>query len=121
MTAEANRAVIDQGAYLDENSNLRNSLNLTKAFYTTILKQPIRTVRPASSLVYVPAPVSASLNVSESSHDLTQVEDSLLEILQSLGVRNDSNLEPNGNRTQGSFSSDSVFSKKLLSKTKLRS
>ena len=114
MTAEANKAVIDQGAYLDKNSNLRNSLNFPKAFYTIVLKQPIRTVRPASSPVYVPAPVSASPNVSESSHDLTQVEDSLLE-------RNDSTLEPNGNCTQGSFSSDSVFSKKLLSKAKLRS
>ena len=111
----------DQIAYLDKNSNLRNSLNFPKVSYATILKQPIRTVRPACTPVYVQPPVFASLNVSESSYDLTEGDDSLLEILQSLGIRNDRVLEPNGDRIIGFFSSDSVFnlSKKVLSKTEI--
>ena len=57
----------------------------------------------------VPPPVSASLNVSESTHDLTQGDDSLLELFQSLGESNDSVLEPDSDRINSSFSSDSVF------------
>ena len=86
------------------------------------MKQPIRTVRPTSIPVYVPPPVSASLNISESSHDLTQGDDLLLEILQSLGVSNDSFLEPESDCNKGSFSYDSVFNlnKKVLSKTEIK-
>ena len=72
LTTEANRTLIDQKTCLDKNCNLRNSLNFPKVSYATILKQPIRTVRPMSALVYVPPQVSFSLNVSGSSHDLTQ-------------------------------------------------
>ena len=122
LTKEANRTLIDQKTCLDKNSNLRNSLNFPKVSYATILKQPIRTVRPTSAPVYVPPQVSTSLNVSESLHDLTQGDDSLLETLQSLGVINDSVLETDSDRIKGSFSSDSVFnlSKKVLSKTEIK-
>ena len=122
MTTEANRTLIDQKTCLDKNFNLRKSLNFPKVPYGTILKQSIRRVRPTSSPAYVPPRVSASLNVSESSYDLTQGDDSLLKILQLLGVSNDSVLEPDSDRIKGSFSSDSVFnlSKKLLSKTEIK-
>ena len=48
-------------------------------------------------------------------------DDSLLEILQSLGINNDNFLETDSDRIKGSFSSDSVFnlSKKVLSKTEI--
>ena len=116
------KTLIDQKTCLDKNSNLRNSLNFPKVSYATILKQPIRTVRPTSAPVYVPPQVSTSLNVSGSSHDLTQGDDSLLETLQSLGVINDSFLETDSDRIKGSFSSDSVFnlSKKVLFKTEIK-
>ena len=57
-----------------------------------------------------------------SSHDLTKGDDSLLEILQSLGVSNDNFLETDSDRIKGSFSSDSVFnlSKKVLSETEIK-
>ena len=64
LITEANRTLIDQRTCLDKNSNLRNSLNFPKVSYTTILKQPIRTVRPTSAPVYGPPKVSISLNVS---------------------------------------------------------
>ena len=49
-------------------------------------------------------------------------DDSLLEILQSLGVSNDNFLETDSDRIKGSFSSDSVFnlSKKVLSETEIK-
>ena len=84
------------------------------------MKQPIKTVRPTSAPVYVPPQVSASsLNISVSSHDLTKGDDTLLEILQSLGASNDNFLETDNDCFKGSFSSDSVFnlSKKVLSET----
>ena len=77
------------------------------------MKQPIKTVGSTSAPVYVPPQVSASLNVSGSSHDLTKGDDSLLEILQSLGVSNDNFLETDSDRIKGSFSFDSVFNQKL--------
>ena len=79
-------------------------------------------VRPTSAPIYVPPQVSASLNISGSSHDLTKGDDSLLEILQSLGVNNDNFLETDSDCIKGSFSSDSVFdlSKKVLSKTEIK-
>ena len=122
LTTEVNRTFVDQKTCSDENSNLRNSLNFPKVSYATFLKQPIRTVRRTSVPEYIPPPVSASLNVSEFSHDLTQGDDLLLEILQSLGVSNGSILEPDSDRIKGSFSSDSVFnmSKKVLSKTEIK-
>ena len=109
VTTEANRTLTDQKACLDKNSNLRNSLNFPKVSYATILKQPIRTVRPTSAPVYVPPQVSASLNVSGFSYDLTKGDDSLLEILKSLGDKNDKFLETDSDRIKGSFSSNSVF------------
>ena len=122
LRTERNRSLTDQKACLDKNSNLRNSLNFPKVSFATILKQPIRTVRPTSAPVYVPPQVSASLNVSLSSHDLTLGDDSLLEVLQSIGVSNDRFLETDSNRIKDSFSSDSVFnlSKKVLSKTEIK-
>ena len=122
LRTERNRSLIDQKACLDKNSNLRNSLNFPKVSFATILKQPIRTVRPTSAPVYVPPQVSASLNVSLSSHDLTLGDDSLLEVLQSIGVSNDRFLETDSNCIKDSFLSDSVFnlSKKVLSKTKIK-
>ena len=86
------------------------------------MKQPIKTDRPTSAPVYVPPQVSTSLNVSGSSHDLTQGDDSLLETLQSLGVINDSVLETDSDRIKGSSSPDFVFNlgKKVLSKTKIK-
>ena len=112
----------DQKAYLDKNPNLRNSLNFPQVSYATILKQTIRRVRPTSVPVYVPSQVCAFLNLSGSLHDLTRGNDSLLEILQSLGVSNDSVLETDSDRIKGSFSSDSVFnlSKEVLSKTEIK-
>ena len=79
-------------------------------------------VRPTSVPIYVPPQVSASLNISGSSHDLTKGDDSLLEILQSLGVNNDNFLETDSDCIKGSFSSNSVFnlSKKVLSKTEIK-
>ena len=122
LRTERNRSLTDQKACLDKNSNLRNSLNFPKVSFATILKQPIRTVRPTSAPVYVPPQVSASLNVSLSSHDLTLGDDSLLEVLQSIGVSNDRFLETDSNRIKDSFLSDSVFnlSKKVLSKTEIK-
>ena len=122
LRTQANRPLIDRKAYLDKNSNLRNSLVFPKVFYATILKQPIRTVRPTSALVYVLLQAFASLIVSGYSHDLTQGGDSLLEILQSLEVSNDSFLETDSDHIKGSFSSDSVFdlSKKVLLKTEIK-
>ena len=114
--------MIDQKTCLNKNSNLRNSLNFPKVSYATILKQPIRTVIPTSAPVYVPPPVSTSLNISGSSHYLTQGDDSLLETLKSLGLINNRVLETDSDRIKGSFSSDSIFnlSKKLLSKTAIK-
>ena len=109
LTTEANRTLTYQKACLDKNSNFRNSLNFPKFSYATILKQLIRTVGPTSAIVFVPPQVSASLNVSGSSHDLTKGDDSLLENLQSLGVSNDNFLETDSDSIKGSFSSDSVF------------
>ena len=122
LTTEANRTLTDQKACLDKNSNLRNSLNFPKVSYATILKQPIRAVRPTSTPVYVPPQVSASLNVSGFSHDLTKGDDSLLEILKSLGDKNDNFLENDSDRIKGYFSSNSVFylSKRVLSKTETK-
>ena len=122
LTTEAKRTLIDQKTCLDKNSNLRNSLKFPKVSYATILKQPIRTVRPTSAPAYAPPQVSTSLNLSGSSHDLTQGDDSLLETLQSLGVLNDSVLETDSDRIKGFFSSDSVFnlSKKVLSETEIK-
>ena len=122
LTTEANRTLTDQKACLDKNSNLRNSLNFHKVSYVTILKQSIRTVRPTSAPVYVPSQILPSLSVSGSSHDLTIGDDSLLEILQSLGVNNDNFLETDRDCIKGSFSSDSVFnlSRKVLSKTEIK-
>ena len=54
LRTERNRSLTDQKACLDKNSNLRNSLNFPKVSFVTILKQPIRTVRPTSAPVYVP-------------------------------------------------------------------
>ena len=51
LTTEVNRTLTDQKTCLDKNSNLRNSLNFPKVSYATILKQPIKTVRPASAHV----------------------------------------------------------------------
>ena len=51
LTTEANRTLIDHRVCFDENSNLRNSLSFPKVSYATILKQPIRTVRPRSAPV----------------------------------------------------------------------
>ena len=73
------------------------------------MKQPIKTVRPMSAPVCVPPQVSTSLNASGFSNDLTQEDDSLLEILQTLGVSNDSVLEPNIALIKGSFTFDSIF------------
>ena len=122
LRTERNRSLTDQKACLDKNSNLRNSLNFPEVSFATILKQPIRTVRPTSAPVYVPPQVSASLNVSLFSHDLTLGDDSLLEVLQSIGVSNDSFLETDSNRIKDSFLSDSVFnlSKNVLSKTEIK-
>ena len=49
-------------------------------------------------------------------------DDSLLEILQSLGVSNDNFLETNSDQIKGSFSSDLKFNlhEKVLSKTKIK-
>ena len=87
-----------------------------------MMKQLIKTVRLTSASVYVPPQVSASLNVSGSSHDLTKGDDSLLEILQSLGVSNNNFLETDSDRIKGSFSSDSVFnlSKIVLFETEIK-
>ena len=122
LTTEANRTLTDQKACLYKNFNLRNSLNFPKVSHVTILKQPIRTVRPTSAPVYVPPQVSASIKVSGSSYDLTKEDDSLLEILQSLGVSNENFLESDSDCIKGSFSPDSVFnlSKKVLSKTEIK-
>ena len=122
LRTERNRSLIDQKVCLDKNSNLRNSLNLPKVSYATILKQPIRTVRPTSAPVYVPSQVSASHNVSWPSHDLTLGDQSLLEVLQSIGVSNDSILETDSDRIKVSLSYDSVFnlSKKVLSNTEIK-
>ena len=62
LTPEANRTLIDQKTSSDKNSNLRNSLNFPNVSYATILKQPIRTIRPTSVPAYVPRTVSTSLN-----------------------------------------------------------
>ena len=122
LTTEANRTLTYQKACLDKNSNFRKSLNFPKVSYATILKQLIRTVGPTSAIVFVPPQVSASLNVSGSSHDLTKGDDSLLGNLPSLGVSNDNFLETDSDRIKGSFSSDSVFnlSKKVLSETEIK-
>ena len=69
LTTEVNRTLTGQKACLDKNSI---SFNFPKVSYTTILKEPIRTVRPISAPIYVPPQVSASLNVGGSSHDLTK-------------------------------------------------
>ena len=116
LTTKANRTLIDQQTCLDKNSNSRNSLNFPKVSYATILKQPIRTVRPTSAPVYSPPQVSTSQNLSGFSRWF------LLETLQSLGVINDSVLETDSDRIKGFFSSDSVFnlSKKVLSKTEIK-
>ena len=60
--------------------------------------------------------------MSGSSYNLMKGDDSLLEILQSLGVSNDNFLETDSDRIKGSFSSDSVFnlSKKVLSETEIK-
>ena len=115
LTTEANRTLTYQKACLDKNSHFRKSLNFPKVSYATILKQLIRTVGPTSAIVFVPPQVSASLNVSGSSHDLTIGDDSLLENLPSLGVSNDNFLETDSDRIKGSFYSDSVsnMSKKV--------
>ena len=49
-------------------------------------------------------------------------DDSLLEILQSLGINNDNFLETDGDRIKGSFSSDFILnlSKTVLSKTEIK-
>ena len=50
----------DQKACLGKNFNLRNSLNFPKVFYSIILKEAIRAVKPTRSSVYVPPQVSIS-------------------------------------------------------------
>ena len=50
----------DQKACLGKNFNLRNSLNFPKVFYSIILKEAIRSVKPTRSSVYVPLQVSIS-------------------------------------------------------------
>ena len=66
--------------------------------------------------------IFTSVNVSGSSKDLTQGDDSLLKIIQSLGVSNDSILEIYSDHIKGSLSSDSVvnLSTKVLSKTEIK-
>ena len=103
LTTEANRTLTDQKACLVKNSNLRNSLNFPRVSYAIIFKKPIRTVRPTSARKYVLLQFSASLNVSGSSHDPTKGDDSLLEILQSLGVNNDNFLETDSDRIKVFF------------------
>lgn len=103
---------------LNKNSKSRNSLNFQKVSFATILKLPFQTIGPTSDRVCVPPQVSPSLNLTEPVHDLTQGDDSLLqvddslshggdsllEILQSFGESNDKVLEPKEDCIKGSFS-----------------
>ena len=120
ITGDRDLAVGNTSKCKEEKTKGENGKNAA-VNYATILKQPIRTVKPKSDPLYVPPQVSASLNISESSHDITQGYD-LFEILQSLGVSNGSILEPDSDCIKGSFSSDSVFnpSKKVLSKAEIK-
>ena len=68
-----------------------------------------------SAPVHVSSQTSNSLNLSEPLHGLTQRDDSLLEILQSLKESYDSVLESEFDRIKGPFPSKSVpyLSKKV--------
>lgn len=78
---------------LNKNSKSRNSLNFQKVSFATVLKLPFQTIGPTSDRVCVPPQVSPSLNLIELVHDLTQGDDSLLQVDDSLSHGGDSLLE----------------------------
>ena len=82
--------------------------NFPKAPYAIILKQSIRTIRPMSAPVYVLSQVSASFNVSKSSNYPTQRNDSLLQLLQCLGVSNQGQIQDEAKKTIASSRSEAL-------------
>ena len=105
-------------------SNSKNNSNISQVFarvsYANIVKQPNRLTRPSNIPAYVSPRVSPpKIQRGSIVNDLTQVDESLLETLESLC---DNNKDHSGEGQMiGSFVSDYVFnlSKKFLSQTEI--